>query len=252
MNAHEKKEVFDFTYDSYRVFLRKLKDKGVVQLFKNWKGERSFLLRHDVDFDVYLAHKLASLEMEENIQSTYFVLTSCHSYNVLSIENRNLLRDICSMGHEIGLHFDPSIYDSDLSTPFKRETDLLSFVVGQTVQSVSLHNPSIHGQYPMFDGFVNAYDPQMFSDANYISDSRFSFRGKDIYDFISNIRDSMIQIVFHPMHFSSSGKGYDKITFDVFTRYMNEIHANFLANSAYKEQVGEDYMANLRIKLANN
>ncbi|MDD2228290.1 MAG: hypothetical protein PHY48_02635 [Candidatus Cloacimonetes bacterium] len=240
---------FIFSYDSYRLLLRQMKQIADFQLFKDWSGDKVFLLRHDVDFDIALAHKLATIEYEEKVLTTYFVMTSCPSYNILSKSNRIMLREMCSMGHEIGLHFDPTLYDDDLNETFNHEIDALSFAIGNEISSVSLHNPSIHGTYPFFEGYVNAYKSDLFSDANYISDSRFSFRGKNIYDFINRVHDTMIQIVFHPMHFSDHGYGYDSVMPESVIRYAEEIHRTFSVNSTYEEQVGDDFFNLLKKKL---
>ena len=153
------------------------------------------------------------------------------------------------MGHEIGLHFDPTLYGSNVEMSLKKEIDILSFAIQDTVQSISLHSPSIHGQYPLFKGYNNAYDPRMFSDENYISDSRFSFRGKDPFEFLKNIDNSMVQILLHPMHFAVAGGGYDEIFCESFIRHMNEVHRNFIVNSTYLDQVGDDFIAVLKRRL---
>jgi hypothetical protein len=232
-----------FTYKQYRQFLNEINRLGRTQLFKNWKGDNVFLLRHDVDFDIGLAHKLALIEEEEHVVSTFFILTTCESYNALSKKNLILLREMIGMGHEIGLHFDPSLYDKKLETVLEKEIDILSFATRNEIKSISLHNPSIHGQYPIFNGYINAYDPKWFSDDNYISDSMFLFRGKDPYEFLKNINKNMIQILLHPMHYTETGGGYDEIFCDYFIRYINEVHNSFKINSTYLEQVGDDLIA---------
>ena len=229
-----------FSHKNLREFFREIHRLGRTELFKNWKGDRVFLLRHDIDFDINLAHKMAQIEAEENLVSTFFILTTCESYNVLSTKNKQLLREILGMGHEVGLHFDPTIYEKDLELAVKQECELLSFAINCEIKSISLHNPSVHGLYPMFENYVNAYDPKMFSNENYISDSRFSFRGKNPFEFIKGIDNSMIQILLHPMHYSELGSGYKEIMFSTFMRYINDVHCNFKTNNVYVEQVGED------------
>ena len=239
-----------FQYDQLREFFRAINNLGTTQRFRDWQGANVFLIRHDVDFDIKLAHELAHIEQDEGIVSTFFILTTCESYNVSCDRNRKLLREMVAMGHEIGLHFDPTLYGDALDPAVQKEVDLLSFVVGQEVKSISLHNPSIHGLFPMFDGFVNAYDNSMFSDDNYISDSCYMFRGKHPFEFIKKIGNSMIQILLHPMHYSESGGGYDQVFVDTMSRYMQQVHSNFLVNPTYKEQVGEDFIAGLMKRLS--
>jgi hypothetical protein len=233
-----------FKYEEFSNFLAGIKKLGKFSLFKDWQGEPVFLLRHDVDFDLHLAHRLATIEHEMGAVATYFILTSCESYNILSSKSRKLLKEIIGMGHEIGLHFDASMYlDEEQDLAVAKEAEILSFAIGQKVRSISLHNPSVTGKYPLFENYVNAYDPKLFSDENYISDSCFSFRGKDPFAFMKNIDKGMVQILLHPMHYSESGGGYDEILFNTFVRYMNDIHTAFKTNSTYMEHVGEDFMA---------
>ncbi len=238
-----------FKYKELRKFYNEIKKRGKVELFKNWNEEKVFLIRHDVDFDIKLAHNMASIENELGIVSTYFILTTCHSYNVLSEQNRKMLSEMVDMGHEIGLHFDPTLYTKNLDSFVDKEAAILSLACGTEVKSISLHNPSIHGQYPLFNNYINAYDPAFFSDKNYISDSCFGFRGKNPFEFIDGIENSMIQVLLHPMHFSENGLGYDDIMVASFLSYMNEIHHAFLVNATYKKQVGNDFMKLLKSKL---
>ncbi len=238
-----------FTYEELKRFYREINKRGKTELFREWKGAKVFLVRHDIDFDLKLAHDVAVIEHELGVRATYFILTTCHSYNVLSEQNRTFLKRIIDLGHEIALHFDLTLYPENLQEKAEKEAEILSFACGEEVKSVSLHNPSLHGQYPLFDNFINAYGPAMFSDANYMSDSCFSFRGKKPFEFIDGIENSMIQILLHPLHFSEQGWGYDEIFPDTYKLYMNEIHAAFSLNPTYKEQVGDDFIELLKKKL---
>ena len=238
-----------FEYKELKKFYTEIKNRGKVELFKNWNGEKVFLIRHDVDFDIKLAHSMALIENELGMVSTYFILTTCHSYNVLSEQNRTLLREMNDMGHEIGLHFDPTLYPENLKAFVDKEAEILSLACGTEVKSISLHNPSVHGQYPLFKNYINAYDPAFFSNKNYISDSCFNFRGKNPFEFIDGIEDNMIQILLHPMHFSEKGWGYDDILVDSFKSYMEQIHDAFSINMTYKEQVGNDFIELMKNKL---
>jgi len=83
-----------FKYDELRLFFSELNKLGKSQLFKNWKGDKVFLLRYDVDFDISLAHKLAVIEKEKNVVSTFFILTTNESYIALNKKNRTLLREM--------------------------------------------------------------------------------------------------------------------------------------------------------------
>lgn len=220
-------------------FFCSIKKLNETKLFREWKGEKCFLIRHDIDFDLQLAHDMATLQNKLGIKATYFILTSCEYYNILSKNSRSILKSITKMGHEVALHFDPTLYKKNMKEGFLKEIEILSTAIESNVKSVSLHNPTSHGQYPLFDGFVNAYDPNLFSDSNYISDSCFSFRGKNPFEFIKGIDKNMIQILLHPLHYTTSGAGYDKIMVNSFERRMMEADQEFSpVNKVFKKQVG--------------
>jgi hypothetical protein len=228
-----------FKYDDLKLFYSKINRLGITSRFRDWAGEKVFLIRHDVDFSIDLALRMAKVENESKIVSTYFIMTSCESYNVLTEKSRKQLKEIINLGHEIGLHFDPTIYKDNLVQNVKKEVEILSFIIQEEVKSISLHNPSLHGQYPLFDFLINAYDPRLFSDSNYISDSCYDFRGKNPFEFIEGIDKSMIQVLLHPMHYSEEGDGYDKVIPRTLLDNINIVHNNFSVNKTYSSQVGE-------------
>lgn len=233
-----------FTYEEYDRLLKKINGLGSCLLFRELDdSSKHFLIRHDIDFSLKLAYEMAKIEYENNISATYFILTTCDSYNVISQESREYLRLIQELNHEIALHFDPTLYPNmDLDKVVKTEADILSFAAGCEIKSISLHNPSLHGQYPLFKDFVNAYDPKIFTEENYISDSCFSFRGKEPFEFIECINQGTVQVLIHPLHFTSHGGGYDEIFATHFAEVIyNHHNSYFKANKHYKEHVGQSF-----------
>ena len=113
----------------------------------------------------------------------------------------------------------------------------MSLATKTEIKSISLHNPSVHGKYPLFKGMINAYDKTIFSDENYISDSCFDFRGKDPFKFIENIQHGVVQILLHPLHFSEEGWGYDDIFYNSFKRHLDSVQSNFMENKTFKQQI---------------
>jgi len=236
-----------YKYENYQNFLEYLKQLGEIVPFKDWKdNEKVFLLRHDVDLDINLAYILAQKESEVNVRSTFFILTTSDIYNILCKSNSQKLRGMADLGFEIGLHFDPSLYDStDLLRMLKYECEILTFVTGSEVKSISLHNPSVYMEYPIFEGFINAYDPIIFNNDCYISDSRMNFRGKKLDKFVKRIKHSAIQILLHPMHYSETGFGYDEIMRTYLIELFYKIDTYFRINSTYNKQVPIDFIDKL-------
>lgn len=231
-----------FKYKEFKKYLEFAKSIGKITPLDKWDGSNAIVLRHDVDFDIDLAYQLALIETECNVRSTFFILTTCNTYNPLSAINRIKLYEMANMGFEIGLHFDPTVYgdvnESQMKTFVDQEAKILFSITGSPVKSVSLHNPSIHGQYPLFEGYNNAYDPRIFSDSSYLSDSRMDFRGKNLYEFVEKVKDRPIQILLHPLHYSDNGLDrYPDIFCNHIKRYTDAIDDSFRVNSTYVEQI---------------
>ena len=76
----------EFTYDSYRRLIKHIREHGYV--FTDYEShkfvqEPCCIMRHDID---------QSIEKEEDVPSTYFVLASSDFYNPASKRNRELLK----------------------------------------------------------------------------------------------------------------------------------------------------------------
>ncbi len=188
-----------FSYSGIKDFLKRAGEMYGVYSFRSWKGGNGIILRHDIDFDLNAANRMADLEKELGITATYFIMTSSERYNACSRSNRDLIRRLARNGFEIGLHFDPQIYDGSpsMAEEVEREARLLESISGSKVESISLHNPSVRMEFPLFDGYRNAYDPSIFSSDNYLSDSCMDFRGKYPEVFISKAGSGPLQLLLH-------------------------------------------------------
>ena len=210
-----------FKYSELATFLEHLKQQAPVLPFREWEGHPAVLLRHDLDLDIEPAFRLAQLEKQQGVRSTFFVMTTSPTYNPASPHNRDRLRQMAADDFEIGLHFDPVIYgeadSEDLQEHAETEARYLSTITGAEVRSISLHNPSVHGQFPFFQDFINAYDPAVFDEERYLADSRMLFSGKDPFAFALQAKDRPVQILLHPLHYSEKGDLYP----DIFERYLS-------------------------------
>ena len=74
MNPSEKYHFSDFTFGNYRSLLEMANQNFIFRTFTDFnKNERFILWRHDIDFSVHTAFKLAEIENELGITSTYFI-----------------------------------------------------------------------------------------------------------------------------------------------------------------------------------
>lgn len=233
------KNIFDYSILSD--FFKSAKILAPVIPIRQWnQKDKVFLLRHDVDLDVKPAYEISRVEEDVNVRSTFFILTTCYSYNPSSVNNRVKLLEMAEKGFEIGLHFDPLIYADErkMLKGFRVEVDILEQITGVKVSSVSLHNPSMHGRYPSFEGFNNVYEMPFFDKNFYFSDSRMGFRGKNPWKMIEAIKKDRVQILLHPMHFTDKGEGYKHIMNEFYKSFNEEVDKQFRPNnSTYKEQI---------------
>jgi len=172
-----------FDRNGYRGIIDEAKQRGYsIVPFRHALRSPSpaMILRHDIDISLGHAVELAELETTQGVQSTYFVMLTCDYYNALSGVGRANLRRIVELGHEIGLHWDSSLYPTDPTRGaaiFRREVEILSDAIGEEVVSASQHIPT---DTPIFDAenqIPNEAYSKVFRDRfRYVSDSSMRWR----------------------------------------------------------------------------
>src|SRR5262245_2992730 len=101
----------DFTLSNYRDLVRLARSRYAFRGYNDFEpNERLILWRHDVDMSVHRAIKLAQVEGEEGVRATYFLHLHSEFYNILEREVNGLAKELVSLGHDIGLHFDGHFY----------------------------------------------------------------------------------------------------------------------------------------------
>jgi hypothetical protein len=166
-------------------------------------------LRHDCDNDLVAALRLARLECDLGIRSTYFVMLRSAMYNLLSPNNAALVREILGQGHWLGLHFDESVHAGEplerLSALVDRERQWLKEEFGQSVEVVSFHQPShkiVEGTLAL--NCINTYNRQDLAGVHYVSDSNLKFRDGCPSEIFRGKRHRLVQILLHPEWWSEN------------------------------------------------
>ena len=120
---------------------------------------------------------------------------------------------------------------------FEAERDFLESLVGAEVRSVSLHNPTSHCLYLVFDGMVNAYDPRWFGPERYVSDSLRRWK-HDPFALVSKARDlGRVQVLCHPIHFAQEETTYRKALDRMVEAWRTEAHAYIYdKNQTYRDE----------------
>lgn len=200
----------EFTYTAYRALLDLLRQGGYA--FTNYHDyqthPRCVILRHDIDNSLSQALRLAKIEAEEGVKSTWFVLLRTDFYNPASAASQKTLRRIRELGHEIGLHFDEMAYDGKGGIGFYAsssteelivcEAGILADICGCPITTVSMHRPSkatLEEDLKIPD-MVNSYGQTFFHDFKYLSDSRRRWR-EPVEDIIRGGEYDRLHILTH-------------------------------------------------------
>lgn len=193
-----------FTYRGYRSLLQLLRENQYT--FTNYHEyeahQRCVILRHDIDNSISQAVRLAEVEAEAGVKSTWFLLLRTDFYNPASASSLTALRRMQQMGHEIGLHFDEALYPDEtleqITGKILREKDILSDILQTPVTAVSMHRPSkamLAADLPI-DGMINSYGQTFFRDFKYLSDSRCRWR-EPVEDIICSGAYNRLHILTH-------------------------------------------------------
>lgn len=199
----------DFTETNYRNIIRMA--KKVYKFISYEEAEctgRNVLWRHDLDYSVHRALKLAQIEYEEGIKSTYFIYLHSDSYNAMEKEVADRIHKIVGLGHEIGVHFEPSFYGlvnsnmSRLEEYLKMEKNMLEEVFEKKIWAFSFHNPDT-GDWLKLDqykvaGLINAYSKTIKQKYSYCSDSNGYWRFRRLEEVIKAAEDENLQVLTHP------------------------------------------------------
>jgi len=221
----------DFSYRYFRSILQTARSNFGFHLFSevpdvmNTSGQRKLFLRHDVDIDLTRALQMAKIEKELGICSTYMVmLNSPLLYNIEDKLSREIIQQLISMGHEIGLHFDladdqrnQSLSITSIESKIYSDLKQLENIIQLPVQSISFHRP-----LPQFmrgplkiAGRVNAYSQELMG--WYLSDSAGNWREGEPLPKLLNPTGDLLQLLIHPIwwgdeHITSADRLEDYFT----------------------------------------
>lgn len=159
---------------------------------------KNLYLRHDIDLHITGIIGMALVESILDHQATYYIRLDGH-YNPMQKDNVEILREICSLGHEIGLHYDLSTYPYDIvsaQAKLEREISILSDICEESVKTICMHNPRMGGP-DIFKSskYIHPHNPAYAPDL-YVSDScRIMF---DVMQKIALDNPQTIMINTHP------------------------------------------------------
>lgn len=206
-----------------------------------WEAKTSdkfLVLRHDIEFSVERAYKMAMIEKEEGIISTYFLQIESNSYNAFSEKNKTFLYGIINAGHHIGLHYHlgKELSPIHVRDEIRDQIRIMSEMLRYQVDRFSIHRPVEQSQYYKIaiDGIINAYSKEFFThitdvtensvlEVKYIADSKHRWNyGYPDSDTIEN--HPKIQLLIHPYSWAEE----EADEFEMFNQLANEKEVEIL------------------------
>lgn len=196
----------DFTLDNFRRLVRLANLNYEFRRFTDFdRAEKFVLWRHDVDFSVHRAIKMARVEAEEGVTATYFLHLHSEFYNLLEFEVKRLIKELVSFGHALGLHFDTHYYGVEqpeqLEQLVMRERQILEECFETEIHALSFHitSPTVDRfRNEKYAGLINAYADYFRTEVQYCSDSNGYWRHRRLEDVLRDAADVRLQVLTHP------------------------------------------------------
>ena len=208
-----------FSYNEFKNLINIVQQNLPIIDYKDVKDntEKFCILRHDIEFSIDRAYKLAKIEKELGVVSTYTVQVRNNTYNALSEKNIDLISKIKELGHHIGLHQNPpsSMKLDTLKDYIMRDITILEECYGFEIDRFAFHRPKKEylNYYVQLDNKINCYDKKFFHffenrpeslEILYLADSNHKWKYGYPLDFdFSKI--NKLQLLTHPFSWSDSG-----------------------------------------------
>lgn len=200
----------DFTEQAYRGYVRRARRGWPMLTFDQASAaERGCLWRHDVDLSVHRALRLAEIEAEEDVTSTWFLTPRSPFYNLLEPDIVAKVKAILAMGHRLGLHVDVGAWTAELhdagamSEHVARERRLLEEAFDGPAEAMSWHNPDgVPDELVAAEtvaGMVNAFSLSIRERFAYCSDSNGYWRYRPLADVLAETHQPRLQVLTHPV-----------------------------------------------------
>ena len=207
-----------FSYNEYRNLIKIISKNLPILDFSeiNESTEKFCVLRHDIEFSIDRAYRLAKIENQLGVASTYTVQVRNNTYNALSEKNIDLIHKIKELGHHIGLHQNPPLMPiSDLNDYILRDIKILEDSYGFSIDRFAFHRPKAEylSEYIELNGKINCYGVKFFNyfekkpkkvKVLYLADSNHKWKYGYPLDFDFS-KVNKLQLLTHPFSWSENG-----------------------------------------------
>lgn len=169
------------------------------------KSDRKEILwRHDVEFSPDIALKMAKIERKYGVKATYFFQIHSEFYNVLEPYFTDILKQIQSLGHEIGLHFDAHYYNIETQEALDKyialDRDYFEQVFGVKLRAFSFHNTNsfiLSCEDLKYGGLFNVYSEYFKKNFQYCADSTGYWRYEILDEVLRDPKVRHLQVLTH-------------------------------------------------------
>ncbi len=204
-----------FSYKEYISIIKKYANR--LKNIEDIDEDNPFVfIRHDVEFSPFRAYEMANIELNMNINTNYYFQTISNAYNATSIKNRNLIKSIKKMGHNIGLHlYVTHIKEGDWDTLLNSlsfQSNILEEIIEDNIDSFAFHRPPkwvLENRDNIIGGLTNLYGDKFFEYSDkplqikYLADSKHRWTFGHPLDENENFHK--FQINMHPDEWTETG-----------------------------------------------
>lgn len=228
----------DFTLDNYKSLLLLAKEKYNFCFFNEHNSSKHIILRHDLEFSIPIALRMALIEAGLGIKATYFIQLHSEFYNTLEKESIKSINEIQKLGHQIGLHFDSHFWniqdESDLGKSIEFDKSVLENYLGNKIKVFSFHNNTpftLSCRKEKYGGLINVYSDYFRTYYAYNADSLGYWRYERLEDLLKEAKEDALQILIHDGMWQEVVLSPRMRVFKVIddrALYLKELYDNFL------------------------
>lgn len=212
-----------FSYSQYRCLIYEIQKHLPIFDFSEITSDtkKYCVIRHDVEFSVDRALKLAEVENSIGVNSTYCFQMRNNNYNILSEKNIGIVQKIRSMGHHIASHFHTDAFNRNpnrrsLKECIELECNILSDFLEIPISRFCIHRPKKQflATYIEVNNLMNLYGKLFFTfvdendktipEIRYLSDSNHQWKYGNPFE-LDFSKINKVQLNCHPFSWTDFG-----------------------------------------------
>ena len=233
----------NFSYYHFHETLDRIKKSFKFSNFQDYSSN-DIILRHDVDVSLEAALKIAEIENELGICSTFFILFHAELYNPFSLNSSKIISKLIQMGHKIGLHYHNTFFLENNLEPSKtitKELELMESHYNTSIKVISSHDPEINKKISLklIKDVVDAYSDEFIKNRKYLSDSVQNWREGCLCQNYTKYKK--FQVLIHPIWWTENNKNRYQILHELEQGELN----NYKKSVNYLREKYQNYISEL-------